>query len=401
MTPHLSEEQVALYRDRALAAAELLLASRHIAECEACRARIASAANLYTQAEAFRNIMAAEANPPGHPAYDELAAYVDQQLDGEELEEIRLHLRGCEACAASVAEFEAVRREIGTAHALQSWIVRIGEFWRERVGWRGAFMLAGAAACATLAFFVFRAPADRRMAAPAQPERAGAQPPAGIHDGKRLIAVGADGTVAGLDGLPDSVRTVVAAAIRAQHIEVPAVLADLAGRTGVLLGESTQASGVDLLGPLGTVVETQRPLFRWKPAAGGEYRVTVYRDTYEEVAASAWTRGGEWQVPKRLERGGLYIWQLRVRRDGTEFVVPAPPQPEARFRVLGDADEAEMAQLKASAGDSHLVLGVRYAQDGVLDQAEEELRRAREQNPSSSAVSALLASVEHMRRHGH
>ena len=387
MTPHLSEEQVALYRGRALAAAELLSASEHIAECEMCRGRIASPNELDVGVEALEAVLAAEAVESGHLEYHEIAAYVDRQLPDEEAAHVEMHARECASCARTLAEIEALRREIEVGETSSGWLQRILGFWRETLGWRGSFLLAGAAACALLVLLVVR------QAPQTQPPIQAAE----IKDGKRVIAIGTGGAVTGLDDLPPADRAALARAIITQQIEVPAALADLAGKRGVLLGASTPASGVDLLGPLGVIVETERPVFTWKPVAGAEYRVSIYSENYQQAAASGWMHATEWQVPQPLQRGARYSWQLNVRGKGAEFTVPSPPAPEARFRVLSETEEAGIAQLKTSGGDSHLLLGIRYAQAGVLEDAERELRAARDQNPQSAVVAALLASVEQMR----
>ena len=396
MTPHLSEEQVALYRDRSLAAAELLRASHHLAECETCRVRMASPSELHAGAEAFRVILEGEAANPPHLTYHEIAAYVDRQLSGEDAAQVEHHARECRSCAAEVAGIEALSRELGVSRKSPGWFDRISRAWRETFAWKGAFVLAGAAACALLVLLVVRKPMpevpnQQASAPPQQPRQV-----AGMQDGKRVIAIAPGGTVTGLEGLPASLRASLAQAITTQRLEAPAVLADLSGKSSVLLGPSTAPSGVKLVGPVGIVVETQRPTFRWKPVAGAEYRVGVYSDSYEEVATSGWVHSAEWQVAKALQRGARYRWQLSVRHSGPEFTLPAPPAPEARFRILDAAGEAEITQLKMGGAVTHLLLGIGYAQLGALDDADRELRQAREQNPQSATVAALLASVEHL-----
>jgi len=396
MTPHLSEEQAALYRNRSLAAAELLRASQHLAECEMCRARIASPSELHAGVEGFRAILDAEAADVSHLSYHEIAAYVDKRLTGEDAEQVEKHVQECRSCAHELAQIEAVKREIASGKP-PGWAERISSLWRDTFAWRGAFALAGAAACGLLLLLVVRKPIPE---APSQ--QASAQPPrsrqaAGIQDGKRVIAVAPGGAVTGLEDLPDSLRASLAQAISSQRVEAPPVLAELAGKNSVLLGPPAAPSGVKLIGPVGIVVATQRPTLRWKPIAGAEYRVSVYGDNYAEAASSGWLRSAEWQVAKPLRRGARYSWQLSVRHNGPEFTIPAPPAPEARFLVLDAAGEAKIAQLKASGEDSHLLLGIGYAQMGALDEAEQELRQARERNPESATVAGLESSLERLR----
>jgi hypothetical protein len=145
------------------------------------------------------------------------------------------------------------------------------------------------------------------------------------------------------------------------------------------------------------VVEDQRPVFRWEAIPGGTYRVSIYNDAFNLTAASARIATTEWEPPKPLRRGTRYSWQLTVTREGNEFTVPVPPAPEARFRVLGEADEAGIARARSQSGGSHLVLGILYARAGLLDAALQELQALRAQNPDSAEVAGLLASLEQLR----
>jgi hypothetical protein len=64
-------------------------------------------------------------------------------------------------------------------------------------------------------------------------------------------------------------------------------------------------------------------------------------------------------------------------------MLPAPPAPEARFRVLSEADEAGLVQARNKSGESHFVLGILYRRAGLLNQAEQELPALRDQKPES------------------
>ncbi len=397
MTPHLTEEQVASYRGRSLAAGELIQASQHIAQCEGCRARVATASELYTGVEALRAVLESEAAVPAHLTYNEMAAYVDQRLAEEETEGIERHARECGECAAALGEFETLRREMAAPAKLPGWRERVSEIWREMSAWKAGIALAGVAACATFMLMVVRRPAPEAIRQDARASHQQTQQAAGIRDGKRTIAEAPGGNLTGLDDLPASLRASVERALAAQQVEAPAELADLWGKRGVLLGSPTASPGVELVGPMGVVEETQRPTMRWKPIAGAEYRVSIYNGHFEEVATSPWIREPEWQVANPLARGARYSWQLSVREKGVEFTAPAPPAPEARFRVLSAAGEAEINQLKANDPGGHLVLGLEYARFGALDEAAGELQQAQEQNPDSSVVAALARSAARLR----
>jgi hypothetical protein len=393
----LTEEQVRSYRARSLAAADLLRASSHVAECEPCRARIASPTDLYAGVQAFRKVLDTQSVVPAHLTYDEISAYVDRQLSGQEAAHVQMHARECALCESDIAQMEALKREIEPQHKTVNWLDRVADFARSMLSVKGSLALAGAAACVLFALFLVRQPVHPPAAAQLPKTSPSSVQVASIRDGTRTISVSADGTVSGLNALPDSYRASLQRVLAQREIQAPAVLGDLSGKHGVLLGSSTETPGVDLLTPLSVVVETQRPLFHWKPVPGAEYRVSVYSEGYDPVASSGWIRGAEWQAPRPLPRGARYSWQLNVRSHGQEITIPTPPAPEARFRVLDAAGEAEIARLRAASGDSHLVLGVEYAQAGMLDDAEAELRLVRDENPESRIVAGLLASVERLR----
>src|SRR5262249_24521406 len=158
---------------------------------------------------------------------------------------------------------------------------------------KGTFVLAGAAACALLVFMVFRKPIP---GPPVQQARAPQQAPvqsALIHDGNRTIGLSANGAVIGLEDLPPALRSSLSLAIAGQHLESPAILTDLSRGRGVLMGSAEHPSGVELIAPLGLVVESQEPVLRWKPLPGAKYQASVYAEGFNEVAASGWMSGTE------------------------------------------------------------------------------------------------------------
>jgi hypothetical protein len=79
-------------------------------------------------------------------------------------------------------------------------------------------------------------------------------------------------------------------------------------------------------------------------------------------------------------------------KDGSSVVAPAPPKPEARFRVL-DAGRAE-ALAAARMGGSHLAAAVVLADAGLADDARKELAALRDANPGSGLAQQLYESLE-------
>lgn len=202
------------------------------------------------------------------------------------------------------------------------------------------------------------------------------------------------GRFAGLEGLPDEWRRAVESALRAQRVERPTVVEALSRQKETLLGPSGSAHKVLIVGPAGTVVESDRPLFSWRALSGeASYVVAVFDSQYNRVAKSGPLTATEWTCPKTLQRGATYTWQVTALRDGEAIVSPSPPAPEARFMVLEQAVADELMRARQLRPASHLTLGVLYARAGLADEAEREFRALVESNPGSAAARNLLHSV--------
>jgi hypothetical protein len=204
-----------------------------------------------------------------------------------------------------------------------------------------------------------------------------------------------DGSVvSGLEDLTASERASVERTLQGRRLEL-SVPTDLSGRSGTLMSgdrRSLNATAV-LIGPMGVVVETDRPEFRWSPRTGDEYRVSVFDEDFSLVAESAWLQTAAWRPTAALQRGQRYSWQLTVRRQDSEFVVPAAPAREARFRIISRAAYQRLQELRKPDGGSALRLAIEYARLGLLRDSERELLRLQADNPQSAIVTGLLASV--------
>jgi hypothetical protein len=377
---HLSEQQIEAYRARALSASEVLRVSDHLLECETCRVRVSHDAGWAATATALRARLTSEADVEPHLTYEELATYVDRKAADSEAMRMNEHIRHCAACAGDVRDLRVLKAEIDESSR-----------WTPVQGWRTVFALAAVAACAVVIGVTLRS----RPTAPVAKMQ-----PVSVEvfaDGNRKITVVAQRAVRGLDGLPDSLRGAVESALTAKRIETKAGTAALDGKRDILLGAPTPGSGVELLDPIGIMVESQNVLFRWKAMPGAHYRVSVYTSDFQPAAVSGWLRQSEWRSPA-LARGGRYSWQLTVRSAGREFTAPAPPEPEARFQILDAASEDDLARARGTSEGSHIVMGVAYARAGLVREAARELRMAADQNPDSSTIAALLASLNSNQR---
>lgn len=387
MDEHLSGERLEAYVRRALPATEVLAADDHLAACEACRARlsgdaVAALARLRTSLHPGR----AE-----HPAYEELAAYVDDALGDVETEIVEAHLEGCGPCAAEAGGLRDVRAELRPQHEYRPSprpvaVAGAGPRWRPVLQLAAALVLVALAAwyAAGLRGGVSTEQA-RAIASPAPAD-------AGLTDAGRRIALDDRGGVTGLESFAPAVQERVAAALATGRMAIADESA-LAGTRGQLMGPTSASSAFGPVSPVGAVIEPAQPLFRWQALPGASrYQVTVLAADLTLVAESPALRTTEWTPPRPLERGQSYTWQVSAQADGRRVVAPAPPEPDARFRVL-DAPRADALADARGRRESHLVLGVLYAEGGLVEEARREMSALAEANPGSVLARRLLASL--------
>jgi hypothetical protein len=219
-----------------------------------------------------------------------------------------------------------------------------------------------------------------------------------LRDGAKLVSLDEEGRSAGLEGIPAPWRRAVEAALLARRVKRPAALEALGWETEVLLGAPGPAGGDVIISPVGKVVESNQPLFRWR-AVGGEasYTVSVFDLHFKRVAQSGLLSVTEWMPPRALRRGATYIWQVKSLRDGAVVVSPSPPAPEARFKVLEQTAADQLMSARRLRSTSHLTLGVLYARAGMMEEAEREFRALAESNPDSTVAQSLLLSVREWR----
>lgn len=218
-----------------------------------------------------------------------------------------------------------------------------------------------------------------------------------LNDGGLHVTLDGRGRLKGLEGAPPDARLAVSLALRSRRIEPSAALNDLAEDGGdTLMGSSsTAAASFAPRWPVGKVVRETRPAFSWSPHAGAKsYTVAVVDAKFRPVTQSPALKQTSWTTDPPLARGAVYSWQVTATlEDGTEVTAPAAPAPQARFRVL-DADANDrLTRLEKAAPTSRLARGVAYAQAGLLDEAEAELKELLKENPRSQVARDLLRSL--------
>ncbi len=208
-----------------------------------------------------------------------------------------------------------------------------------------------------------------------------------------------EGKLAGADDLPPAYQSRLKDALSTRRIERSSQLNGLIRPPSALMGTGDQKSEFSVLEPVGKVLMTNRPALRWSRMEGATaYVVEVYDDKFNLVTASPQLTDNSWATPQSLSRGKVYSWQVKAIKDGQEFESPRPPAPQAKFRILDQATANELAKAKRAYPSSHLTLGLLYAEAGLLNEAERELRLLQKGNPGSEIARSLLRQIQALRR---
>ena len=407
MTEHPTKQELEDYRWRVLAPPAFLSVHRHVAGCQQCAAECDQPQDLARDLDDLHTaLLDAGDEKPYHLSAQEAVSYARGELGEIDSEIAESHLSSCATCLSEVQRYRPAR-----TFQLSLFVNR----WQP---WRVAAVVSCAVIVILLAVWLLRTkPAQNKeqvrtptnqsspQSSPAAVEQGSNTPEVEanqfalvLNDGNQKITVDKQGKLAGLEQLPSSTQQKIRAALQTGKLERSPALVQLASRSSILLSESGNGLPFRLIGPLGLVVRSEQPTLRWRALDGAQsYQVIVTDADLNEVAASPSLNTTEWRVSKPLKAGKIYSWQVSAMKDGGKITSPVLPAPQAKFKVL-DRSTAEVLQKAERAyPDSHLTLGVLYAEAGLLDDAEQQLRLFLSNNPRNDVAQKLLQNVTAMR----
>lgn len=179
--------------------------------------------------------------------------------------------------------------------------------------------------------------------------------------------------------------------------------AGMIGSGGLEMGEGGTESTFNIVGPAGTNLLSDRPLFTWVPVKNATgYQVVVQDDQGRVVADSHLLRGAattHWQPVASLPRGRTLHWSVTAQNGETRPpIAPDKFHPVALFTVL-DQVKAEAIKRQASLiADSPKSLAVLYARADLLDDAEREAQAWTMTDPDSRVAQAWLTNLRAYRQ---
>jgi hypothetical protein len=345
VTAHLTDDQLARLAADALPPDAVLEVDDHLAICPDCRAR---ARALRPTDGALAALQEAVVTVPADPhlSDDDVQAYVDGTLDDAARADADAHLERCEVCARQIDD-------------LRSWAAPPA-----RRGWR-AYAWA-----ASILLAIFGPIGYWQWQASRPPE------------------------VAGITALPADLQGRVREAVTAGRANVPPWMAALAGQPEVTMGPPAPAAAFRVVSPLATAVATDRPTFRWEPLAGAtEYTVTIADGSGRAIASASAGTATTFTPAVPLPATGIYTWQVTARVGTRTVLAPAPPAPAAHFVLLDAPTRDLLARLEREEADAHVLLGILYAQTGVIAEARRHLAVVPATDPHAALARRTLQSL--------
>ena len=432
MIEHLTQNQVDDYYRQQLRPAELLSVSDHLHQCDVCRRRIENAVERDSTFFELRSGIFGESADHLVPDLDDphltrdQIEYIDGNLVGEDHQMVVDHLNHCIHCSKAVDDLRIFREQVAPTldreYSPATTPARSPGWWGQaaasifslfrsypKVAYGTALMIILMAITGWLLWRTQtnRTPKEELVVAPAPspspsiPEsvRPTVQIVARLNDNNGELTLDQQGNLSGAGDLPEAYQNLVKQALTRQKLEASSQLKGLARSSSSLMSSDKERRGFSVIEPLGKVILTDRPSFRWSPMQGAtSYVVEVYDADFNLIVSSPQLANPSWTATKALTRGQLYSWQVKANQDGEEFTSPRPPAPQARFRVLDQAKANELTKAMQSYRASHLMLGMLYADAGLLTEAEQELRLLQKANPDSEITRNLLAQVQALMR---
>ena len=186
-------------------------------------------------------------------------------------------------------------------------------------------------------------------------------------------------------------------ALEGEKLDRPDVLDDVATAQVSVRGPNENVEPIKIFYPTNTVIAETQPKLRWAPAkTATAYRIEIADEGFHQVAKSQDLPASTltWTPTSPLKRGMVYTWTIRAVNQNGEL---SSVTSQGKFKVLAKDGNRRLSRLKITP-QSHLALGLFYAREGMIAQAEREFGVLVKENPDSSVAKRLLSEVRSWRK---
>jgi hypothetical protein len=417
MSEHLSIEEIKSYLKRELPPAEIIKADDHLAQCDACLKKVK--VSEFSESPADFDFLRTRHEESDHLQYEQLENYVDEKSDEVEREIADVHLKVCRDCRTelngliemrNLIEADLQKKGLPAQSAKQSFSAAVRSFF-----FGNPFLKFGLAAIVLLilfsAIFLFskrNSNLPEIVATSPSPSAVNlpivstATPPANIEinapPGNNANLQNRPAVEDKKNELPSVHQTEIERVLAGNRLNLPAELNQLSRENGKLMSGGNETVPFALESPIGKIIQSERPRFRWRTLEGADgYIVNIYDSNFNRVAGSSQISRTNWQIDRPLPRNRTYIWQVTAIKDGAEIKSPMRPAPDAKFKVIDGGKANELARISRQYKNEHLALGILYANAGLLDEAEREFQKEIAKNPNSNQARKFLQDIRKLK----
>ena len=239
-----------------------------------------------------------------HPTAEQTATYIDGNLAGEDLQFFSDHLTNCEQCALAIDDLRAFKSQIAPSLDREyrpAAVPSSADGWWQRAAaslsslFGSPRMAFGAAVLVLLAALVgwlmWRTepktePKEEVVVDIPQPAPA-VRLVAQLNDGDGQLTLDAEGKLSGADNLTPNLQAMLKDALTGKRLESSSQLRGLTRRSSPLMSSDKSGNSFSVTEPVGRVLISDRPTFRWSTLEGATgYVVEVYDTKFNLVATS-------------------------------------------------------------------------------------------------------------------
>ncbi len=435
MNAHLSNEIVERFHNQSLTVGDRGVIYDHILGCETCRRRVVTAQTEAVAVQALSNdLLPQECDEPYHLDPPTIEAFVDDKLDALDRNTAKLHLEDCAECSDEVIDLRESLATMRAASRAAEVSIPAPPHARFSTPMRVAAAVAIVSFAAIAFFVIWRlksttterspgrditvqnqptpapspsviapglAPSPNLGANPNGVNEGPSQPPketiASLKDGPNQIALDKSGNVSGVESLPSESRVAVKSALEGGELNRPEVLDEVATPQVSVRGPNEDEEPIKIAYPTNAVIAEAKPKFRWAASkTAAAYRIEIADEGFHQVAKSQDLPASTltWTPTSPLKRGMVYTWTIRAVNQNGEL---SSVTSQGKFKVLAEDGNRRLNRLMITS-QSHLALGLFYAREGMIAQAEREFGVLVKENPDSSVAKRLLSEVRSWRK---
>lgn len=417
MAEHLSTNVIELYRRGELRGKQRFDAGMHIAECLRCSGLAGETEKLQLAHDSIRASLEVSAKLPiEHLSNEQIANYVNGKLDNVESEIVISHMAWCSLCEDDVNDIKSFANQV-TYERKNNFSILTGlkkqalGFWKKtprpfyaNPAYAFATLVLAVTAFSLWFFGIFERPGGKSVTTVSNvtlpSQTSSPTPPANFYSESDIA--GSDKAIkplpesaAKLDWVLPADRLPFNAALNSGKIGINPEIAKMRSMA-VYMGRSNE-DRFDLLTPTGLAIREDKPFFRWQPLKSAvKYKVQLVDKTIEKTFLDVFVESAELQSGFELERGHRYRWHVvAILKSGEEVEGSFMNRFYGDFFVMtaeqvGKIEEAEKYYRSSKEPLAHIALAMRYADAGLIEDAERELKSYLKLKPNSPEAKKML-----------